>query len=101
MAKVRYVLSEAADKDIEEIFDYTNYKFGFNQAVTYLENLEEFFQKLVEYPELGRARDELKVGLYSLTMQSHVVFYRILNHSIRIVRVMHKSKDVNLFEIEK
>ncbi len=97
MAELSYVLSEAAEKDIEEIFDYTVYKFSVQQATIYLENLEALFQKLVEYPGLDRARDELKIGLFSLTMQSHVVFYRVLENRIRIVRVLHHSKDVNLF----
>ncbi|MFD1615673.1 type II toxin-antitoxin system RelE/ParE family toxin [Gelatiniphilus marinus] len=34
------------------------------------------------------------MGLYSITEQGHVIFYRILKNHIRIVRVLHGSKDM-------
>jgi toxin ParE1/3/4 len=32
MSKRYYLLSEIADTDLEDIFDYTNHKFGYEQA---------------------------------------------------------------------
>ena len=89
-----YVLSENADSDIDSIFDYTEIEHGFNQAVKYLNNLETVFQKLVINPEIGKKRNEIKKGLYSLPEQQHVIFYRILKTHIRIVRILHGSKDI-------
>ena len=89
-----YILSENADADIDAIFDYTESEHGFNQAVKYLSDLESVFQKLIISPEIGRKRDEVKTGLYSLPEQQHIVFYRILKNHIRIVRVLHGSKDI-------
>jgi toxin ParE1/3/4 len=98
MPKFSYVLSDEADQDIEDIFDFSAYKFSVEQAIIYLENLEQTFKKLVDYPEMGVSRNELKVGLYSLPMQSHIIFYRIVEDRIRIVRVLHHSRDVNVFK---
>lgn len=36
MSKKGYLLSEIADTDLETIFDYTNQKFGFEQAEKHL-----------------------------------------------------------------
>nr|WP_262888429.1 type II toxin-antitoxin system RelE/ParE family toxin [Chryseobacterium cheonjiense] len=39
-----YILSEAADQDLEDIFDYTVHYFGFDQAEKYLLEIEEIFK---------------------------------------------------------
>ena len=38
-----YVLSDAADLDIDAIFDYTEREHSFNQAIKYLLSLEVVF----------------------------------------------------------
>lgn len=93
-----YRLSLRADKDLSEIYDYTLLEFGSNQAVKYVSDFEELFNKLVQNPEIGRARPEIKQGLRSVVKESHVVFYRIMNNHIRIVRVLHVKKDLRSFK---
>ena len=89
-----YELSEAADFDLDAIFDYTEIEHGFNQAVKYLLALETVFNSLVVNPEIGRKRQEIKEALYSIVEQEHIIFYRILKNHIRIVRVLHGSRDL-------
>lgn len=92
--KGHFEISLPADEDLEEIFIYTEEEFGTNQAVMYLTELEDAFEQLVGNPELGRERNEIKKGLRSLPAGSHIVFYRILSDRIRIVRVLHGSRDL-------
>ncbi|QQV03479.1 MULTISPECIES: type II toxin-antitoxin system RelE/ParE family toxin [Chryseobacterium] len=94
MSKKFYILSETADKDLEDIFDYTFEDFGFNQAEKYLLEIEEIFQNLILNPQLGKKRSEIKQDLYSFPKDNHIIFYRILDNHIRIVRVLHGSRDV-------
>jgi len=94
MSKKSYILSEIADKDLEEIFDFTFDEFGFNQAEKYLLEIEEIFQNLIINPKLGKKRHEIKEGLYSFPKDNHIIFYRILEDHIQIVRVLHGSKDI-------
>jgi len=89
-----YKLSQEADTDLGEIFDYSQNTHGFNQAVEYLNELEVLFKTLVLNPEIGRKRPEIKRGLYSISEQSHIVFYRIMGTHIRVVRVLHGQKDI-------
>jgi len=91
---IGYELSEEADFDIEEIFDYTERQHGFNQAVKYLSDLDTVFESLIIDPKIGRKRNEIRTELYSILEQEHSIFYRILNDHIRTVRVLHGSKDV-------
>lgn len=89
-----YELSAAADRDLQDIFDYTTEKFGFEQAVKYVSEFEILFSQLVNNPHLGKSRDEIKAGLKSFSKSSHVVFYRILRERIRIVRILHANRDM-------
>ena len=99
MAKAErfYELSAEADKDIEDIFDYTAEEFGLDQAVTYVNAFDHVFADLLDNPELGRRRPEIRQGLRSIAKESHTVFYRILKDRIRIVRILHGSRDLPTF----
>lgn len=97
MAEKYYVLSEIADSDLEDIFDYTVREFGFKQAENYLREIEEVFNFLFTNPSLGRTRSEIKEYLFSFPKDNHVVFYRVLENHIRIVRVLHGSRDLPTF----
>lgn len=92
-----YVLSPKADNDIEDIFDYTEFEYGLQKAIEYTTEFHTVFTKLAQSPELGRTREEIKAGLRSLIQNKHVIFYRILNNHIRIVRVLHSRCDMPSF----
>lgn len=89
-----FELALPADEDLEDIFNYTDEEYGLDQAVKYLNELEHVFEQLVENPELGRERNEIKKDLRSFPKGAHVVFYRILTKHIRIVRILHGSRDL-------
>lgn len=92
--KLPYELTTVAESDIEEIFDHTEYEFGQKQALLYLKGIKTVFIKLMDYPELGRKREELKKGLRAIPAGEHIVFYEILKDKIRIVRVLHSKRDI-------
>jgi len=89
-----YQLSLEAEQDISDIFDFTEREFGFNQVVEYLSNLERLFENLIVNPMLGRERKEIRADLFSLIYISHIIFYRLVNDQIRVVRVLHVSRDL-------
>ncbi len=89
-----YELSEKADQDIDDIYVFTENKFGVDQAVTYVSEFDAVFKLLTTHPESGRKRNEIKTGLRSFPHSSHVIFYRIFEDKIRIVRILHGSRDL-------
>jgi toxin ParE1/3/4 len=99
MAATRYsyVLSQAADNDIQEIYEYTAKNFGDDQAIKYLTGLEDLFYALCAHPHTGRQRDEIREGIRSTNYVSHIVFYKVVEKRIRVVRVLHASRDVPKF----
>ncbi|MCK0153798.1 type II toxin-antitoxin system RelE/ParE family toxin [Alcanivorax sp. S6407] len=90
----RYELSVQADRDLADIYDFTASEFGKQQATGYLLKLDHCFNGLLQNPQSGRARPEIRKGLSSIPCGFHVVFYRILKDRIRIVRVLHASRDL-------
>lgn len=88
-----YRLSSDADTDLDGIYDYTVTEFGEAQAISYLEDIEAKCTQLIENPELGQARDQVKLGLRGLACNQHIIFYRIMSDHIRIVRLLHTKRD--------
>lgn len=89
-----YELSEKAEQDLEEIFDYTVLHFGIDQTIAYVSGFEDPFLNLSDNPELGRKRDEIRNSLRSYIKENHIVFYRVMRDRIRIVRILHGSQDL-------
>ena len=50
---------------------------------------------LGQWPEYGKARDEVRKGLRSLPVSRYVVFYRVARKAIEIVRVLDERRDVD------
>ena len=93
----KFILSTKADDDVEELYSDGVYKFGKNQAIKYLEELNRMFLFLSQNPEIGKNRDEIKMKLVSFPYGSHIIFYRIFKAHIRIVRVLYGGKDLVKF----
>tara|TARA_R100000789_G_C2944181_1_gene133020 strand:+ start:55 stop:348 length:294 start_codon:yes stop_codon:yes gene_type:complete len=92
-----YILSQKTHDDIDDIYEFGVDEFGQDQALEYLIGLRTHFQFILKNPHIGKNRDEIKEGLFSFPYVSHIVFYRIFNNHIRIVRVLHGSRDYKNF----
>jgi toxin ParE1/3/4 len=57
--------------------------------------------ELLTHPQLGSVRNDLAPGLRNIRAGQHVVFYRVDERSIRIVRILHAKMDpgVHLHEL--
>jgi len=87
-------ISEEAEHDLEEVFDYTYSEHEMNQTVEYVSSFDPVFQNLALNPQLGRERMEIREGLRCHVKDLHVIFYRIKSDCVRIVRVLHGAQDL-------
>jgi toxin ParE1/3/4 len=65
------------------------------------QKIHELLHQLSEFPEIGRERPEITVvtGLRSLPVGKYLVFYQIMENTIRVHRVLHGSMDLpSLFD---
>lgn len=90
----RYRLAPAADQDIEAIATYTFETWGERHAILYLDSLAKLFSTIAESPYLGRERKEIRSGIFSRNHQKHIIFYRVSEDWVEILRVLHHARDV-------
>jgi toxin ParE1/3/4 len=56
--------------------------------------LQEKLVILSQFPESGRRRDDLMLGMRSFPAVEFVIFYRIVDDSIQIIRVVNGRRDI-------
>ena len=87
------VQSSQAEQDLIDIWVYTAEEWSIAQADTYLEDLVVGIDRLQEHPMIGTSRDDLRKGYRALTVSQHLVFYKVSEDEVEIIRVLHKSVD--------
>ncbi len=88
-----YKLTNKADADLVDIYEYGIFNFGIEQSSKYILGFQDKFQFIIEHKELGRSAEELSKNLRRVTYNSHVIFYKILVDYILIVRVLRREMD--------
>ncbi|MDA3902458.1 MAG: type II toxin-antitoxin system RelE/ParE family toxin [Desulfuromusa sp.] len=90
-------LTEAAKGDLKNIARFTQSRWNREQRNNYLKILDSNFCQLANNPAMGMACNEIKAGYYKFPAESHMIFYRKrADQKIEIVRVLHKSMDVEI-----
>jgi toxin ParE1/3/4 len=87
--------AEIAKQDLRDIWRGLTEYNGLDFADRTLTNIESKFRLLAQFPSSGRVRDELLAGLRSYPAGDFVIFYRILDTTVEVVRVLHGRRDVD------
>ena len=69
-----YELTNEADVDLEDFFDYTEQNHNQEQAILYLSDIEDIFFKLCKQPNLGKLRNEIKENIFSFPIKKYNIF---------------------------
>jgi len=88
------VWSPEALDDRERIWDYYIATAGRHTAENVIGELGRVIALIEEHPFAGRSRNEMRPGLRSFATTPHVVFYRIVNNTPAIVRVLDGRQDI-------
>jgi len=89
----RFVLKPRAQADLEEIWDYTVDRWGIDQAETYTRQLSKHVQAVADNPALGHECKEVRAGYRQYPSGFHVLFYRLTDGGIEVVRILHEPMD--------
>ena len=93
MSAYNLVIAPLAKHDLKRIYDYSISNWGSRQASDYLDKLKKLFWELTEQPKMGVEREELLPNMRSFSFDSHVVFYRLQQSQVEVVRVLHSRQD--------
>lgn len=95
------IRTPAADDDL---FDIWLFIAQDNEAAATrtLEKIKKSLDRLVRQPRGGRDRSELALGLRSFAIRPYVIFYRVIDDDIELVRVLHGARDIeDIFGVTK
>ena len=91
--KGRVALKPRAQADLGAIWDYTAERWGLEQAESYTRQLWKHIQAVANSPSIGRDCEEVRAGYRQYPSGSHVLFYRLTDDGIEIVRILHERMD--------
>jgi toxin ParE1/3/4 len=84
-----------ASQDIESILDYIADNSSFEAAERFLSKLNQKCSNLATFPNLGRKRNELYPSLRSFPIDGYLIFYRLIEDGIEIMRVVSGNRDLD------
>ena len=88
-----YALHPRAEADLEEIWRYSVEHWGEAQTERYMHDLREAMERAAETPTKGQ---RLNIGSRTFHVRragSHRIFYRMTEHGIDVLRVLHARMD--------
>ncbi|MEO0686097.1 MAG: type II toxin-antitoxin system RelE/ParE family toxin [Cyanobacteria bacterium J06649_11] len=89
----RFKISKGASQDLEDIWSYIA-KNNTRAADKVFDKLREKFAQLAKFPQMGKGREDLAIYLRSFPVGSYLIFYRIIDEGIEIVRIVHSLQDI-------
>jgi toxin ParE1/3/4 len=90
----RYILTKAATADLIQIAEYIaadNPK----AADRMIGLIEKRCDSVVDFPDRGTDRSQWGAGLRSVNVGNYYVFYRHVNASIEIARIIHSARNID------
>jgi len=86
-----YKLSSRAQWDVVGIYKYGIKNFGAQQALAYLNHLEDFLKELADRPELFRDASPIAKGLKFYAFNAHVIYFLFDQAGeINVIRILGK-----------
>jgi toxin ParE1/3/4 len=92
--KSSVVWSPEALDDIDRLWTYYAVTAGRVTADKVLREVGRVVATIDDFPLAGRSRDEIRDGLRSLAASVQVVFYRLNDDRLEIVRVLDGRQDI-------
>lgn len=89
----KYRLAGAAKGDLAGIIRYGELNYGPEASNAYRDKLEAHFTTLGERPYLYQAVDHIKQGMRRSLCGVHVIYYRVLDDGVEIVRIL-RNQDI-------
>jgi toxin ParE1/3/4 len=88
-------ISNKAQDDLIEIWEYTFEKWSINQADKYYEILIDAINAIANEPNLGKNYEYVRKRYYGFHIKSHIIFYRINNSdTLEVIRILHQRMDL-------
>jgi toxin ParE1/3/4 len=89
----RIELSQQARGDFRDILSYTLTTWGESQLAKYRDTINDALCVILHNPSMGRP--SVKPTLKVLAVGHHRIFYRTIDNTIYVVRILHERMDTS------
>jgi toxin ParE1/3/4 len=93
MSLLKLAFSELARKDLRSILRYTLKTWGERQRDSYRQSIRDAALNLTQFPRLGETMEDVLPGIRSRKVGQHVIYYRLDDDTVTIVRILHEKMD--------
>ena len=90
----RFLLTPAAQADIDHTWDYTAEHWSTDQADRYTDDIRDACRDLAAGRNRGRIAT-VRAGYLKYSVGAHVLFYRVEATTFVIVRILHSRMDAD------
>ncbi|HTQ15325.1 MAG TPA: type II toxin-antitoxin system RelE/ParE family toxin [Rhizomicrobium sp.] len=90
---MRLDIAHRARLDLRNIARYSREQWGAANKARYMAAIRLRMPGLLRQPGAGVARDDLAAGLRCVPVGRHVIYYRIAEGRIAVIRVLHQRMD--------
>lgn len=94
MKTLPYVISKKAVFDLEDIWLYTVEKWSVEQADRYYDLIFDEINYICQNTQAGKSMEHVRKGYKVSKVKSHLIFYRVVNDTIEIIRILHERMDI-------
>lgn len=82
-------IAPRALQDLEDIAAFSSEAFGHRQTDRYLKDFDDLFERLLEFPQLGKPLGFVMPDFHRIQCGQHYVYYTFDDAFLHIVRVLH------------
>jgi toxin ParE1/3/4 len=93
---LRVRLTRIARQDLAETRDYTEGTWGEAQWLRYFTAIAQALDRIAENPDCGQQRDRIGVGVRSLPVGKHLIFFAPFEgyEEVVVLRIVHQSRNL-------
>lgn len=90
---MEYFIAKEASQDLDEILDYFLVR-NINAGVRFIQGFNKKCQNIAQFPNIGRSYANFDPSLRGIPLDSYIIFYRVFEDSVVIVRVISGYQDL-------
>jgi toxin ParE1/3/4 len=95
MAGVKPLIwSKDARNDLADLYAYLQAHVSEKMADQRAQAIDAAARRLAEWPLIGRPRQDLRPGMRSWAVPPHIIFYRVSDSAVEIVRLIDGRRDI-------
>ncbi|MGK7923141.1 MAG: type II toxin-antitoxin system RelE/ParE family toxin [Trichodesmium sp.] len=91
----RYIISKLASSDLNAIADYFLER-NLDAGERLFQEFNQKCQNLTMFPNMGKSYAHLKPGIRGLPLDGYIIFYRVVNDQVEIVRVVSGRQNLEV-----